>query len=74
MESNSVCNYMSDKQTRMTAKREYDCKRYIKETSEVSSECQSRVWLQTELDDTMRCYQLIINIMIFQTKKGFIWS
>ena len=31
--------------------------------------CQSRVWLQTELDDTKSCYQLIITITIFGKKK-----
>ena len=31
--------------------------------------CQSQVWLQTELDDTKSCYQLIITITIFGKKK-----
>ena len=31
--------------------------------------CQSQVWLQTELDDTKSCYQLIITITIFEEKK-----
>ena len=31
--------------------------------------CQSRVWLQTELDDTKSCYQLITTLTISPKKK-----
>ena len=31
---------------------------------------QSRVWLQTELDDTKSCYQLIIKITVSEKKKN----
>ena len=34
--------------------------------------CWSWVWLQTELDDTMSCYQLIITITISEKQKGLI--
>ena len=35
--------------------------------------CWSRVWLQTELDNTMSCYQLIIITAISNKSKNFIW-
>ena len=34
--------------------------------------CLSRVWLETELDDTMSCYQLIITITISEKQKVLI--
>ena len=36
--------------------------------------CKLRVWLQTELDDTKSCYQLIIIITIFEKQKSLIWK
>ena len=33
--------------------------------------CQSWVWLQTELDNTKSCYQLIITVTISKKKKKF---
>ena len=54
MESNSVCNHTSDKQNRMTAKRESD----LLITS----------GLQTELDDKMSCYQLIKTMTKFEKR------
>ena len=56
MESNSVCNNMSDNK--------------IGRPRSGSPICLSRVWLQTELDDTKSYYQLIIKITIFEKKKN----
>ena len=36
--------------------------------------CQSRVWLQTELDDTVFYYQLIITITMSHKSNNFIWK
>ena len=55
MESNSVCNRTSDNK--------------IGRPRSWSPICLSRVWLQTELDDTKSYYQLIINITISEKKK-----
>ena len=56
MESNSVCNHTSDNKIGLPLRG-----RAI---------CLSRVWLQTELDDTKSCYQLIIKITISKVRKG----
>ena len=52
----SVCNHTSDNK--------------IGRTRSGSPICLSRVWLQTELDDTKSYYQLIITITISEKKKN----
>ena len=56
VESNSVCNHTSDNKIGRLRSR--------------SPICSSRVWLQTELDDTKSYYQLIIKITISEKKKN----
>ena len=56
MESNLVCNDKSDNK--------------IGRPRSGSPICLSRVWLQTELDDTKSYYQLIIEITISEKKKN----
>ena len=53
VESNSVCNHTSDKMGRPPSG---------------TPICLSRVWLQTELDDTKSYYQFIIKITIFKKR------
>ena len=55
VESNSVCNHTSDNK--------------IGRSRSGSPICLSRVWLQTELDDTKSYYQLIIKITISEKRK-----
>ena len=52
---NSVCNHTSDNK--------------IGRPRSGSPICLSRVWLQTELDDTKSYYQLIIKITISEKRK-----
>jgi len=59
VESNSVCNHTSDNK--------------IGRLRSGSSICLSRVWLQTELDDTKSYYQLIIKITISE-KNAKAWK
>ena len=56
MKSNSVCNHTSDNK--------------IGQPRSGSPICLSRVWLQTELDDTKSYFQLIITITISEKKKN----
>ena len=57
MESNSVCNHTSDNKIGKTAQRESDLF------------FTSMITVQTELDETKSCYQLIIKITIFQKRR-----
>ena len=57
MESNLVCNHTSISSNKIGRQRSR------------SPICQSLVWLQTELDDTNSCYQLIITITSSETKR-----
>ena len=55
MESSSVCNHTSDNK--------------IRRPRSGSPICSSRVWLQTELDDTKSYYQFIIKITISEKRR-----
>ena len=60
MSSNLVCNHTSDKKIGQPRSR-----RPI---------CFSRVWLQTELNDTTPSYQLIIKITISEKRRAQLWK